>query len=374
MSKRLLFVVSEDWYFVSHRIDIAKKAVSDGYDVALLCQFSRHKEVIENFGIKTINWPISRNSKNLFKELNTLIKITLAIRKFQPNLVHSVAIKPVIYSAFACYINGIDARVFALAGLGSIFSSNKYITKMIRPFISNALRFALSGKQSRLILQNLNDCSLLISRNIIEKARIRLIRGSGVDTSIFQIKPIPLGIPLVILPSRMLWGKGVGVFVECANKLKIRGVQARFVLVGEPDFHNPESISELQLKKWTDSGAVEWWGHCDNMPEIYSLASIICLPSSYGEGLPKSLLEAGACGRAIITTDHPGCRDAIDPNKTGILVPINDSFALGEAVMTLLDNSTLCKKMGEAGRLRVEKNFDINSVIKEHFQIYQELE
>ena len=199
-----------------------------------------------------------------------------------------------------------------------------------------------------------------------------LIQGSGVDLSVFKASPLPSGVPVVILPSRMLTEKGVYEFVEAAKIVNNSKKMARFVLVGDIDQFNPSSVSQDELSAWENMGVVEGLGFCDDMHSVLSIATIITLPS-YREGFPKAIIEAAACGRAVVTTDVPGCRDAIEDGVTGLLVPVRDAKALAKAIISLLDDRERCAEMGRAGRRRAEQLFDVNFVVEKHMEIYHEL-
>lgn len=369
---RLLFVVSEDWYFVSHRLHLAEAAINAGYKVALLSRISRHCAQIEASGIEVINWPLNRRSRNPFLELRAIWRAYIVLRRFRPDIVHAVALKPVLYSAVACRLVGVRARVFALGGLGFVFSSGKYIAQLLRPFLVLAFRRALSGRHSRLIVQNPDDQAILLTSNVIEFERVRLIKGAGVDTSVFSPQDEVAGVPLVVLPARMLWDKGVGHFVDCARSIKEKGIPARFALVGEPDEHNPESVPVSQLEAWVAEGAVEWWGRSNDMPEVFRQATVVCLPS-YREGLPKSLLEAASCGRPILTYDVPGCREVVVDGENGFLVPLKDIQALIASLEKLLCNPELRRRMGIAGRLKVLSEFSQERVAAETMRVWAEV-
>ncbi len=371
MSRHLL-VVSEDWYFVSHRLHLAEAAIAAGYKVALLSRISQHRALIEASGVEVIDWPLDRRSHNPFMELRALWGAYVALRRFRPDIVHSVALKPVLYSALVCRLAGVRARVSALGGLGFVFSSRKFLAKLLRPVLVLAFRWALSGGRSRLILQNPDDQATLLTAGVIEVERIRLIRGSGVDTSVFSLQAEVAGVPLVVLPARMLWDKGVGEFVDCARSIKQKGIAARLALVGEPDEHNPECVPVAQLEAWRAEGAVEWWGRCDDMPDVLRQAAVVCLPS-YREGLPKALLEAASCGRPIITYDVPGCREVVIDGENGFLVPLKDRQVLVTALEKLLCDPELRRRMGIVGREMVTKEFSQEKVADETMRVWEEV-
>ncbi len=370
--KRLLFIVSEDWYFVSHRLHLAETAIRAGYRVGVLTRITRHRERIVSAGIEVIDWNLNRRSRNPLTELSAVARLIGAVRNFRPDLIHAVALKPVLYAALAARLVGPKARVFALGGLGFVFSSARTAVRLLRPLVVGAFRLALTGKNTRLILQNPDDLKLLTSAGVIDAARVRLIRGAGVDTEAFRPRTERDGEPLVILPARMLWDKGVGEFVSCARKLRQSGLVARFALVGEPDEHNPECVPEEQLRQWVQAGDVEWWGRCDEMPAVYAGAHVVCLPS-YREGLPKALLEAASCARAIVTYDASGCREIVEDRKNGILVPIKDEHRLAEAIAELVRNAELRREMGAAGRAKVLREFSQEYIAAQTLEVWKEV-
>ncbi len=371
--KRLLFIVTEDWYFVSHRLDLAIAAIDSGYTVALLSNISTHRGLIESKGIEIIDWSLDRRSRNFISEFRSIIGVVKAIRHFKPDVVHAVAMKPVLYTALATRITGIKARVYALAGLGFIFSSQKKMARLLKPFFVVAFRWALKGHKSRLILQNQDDVALLLNYRVIEKNRICLIRGAGVNTELFSPQNKLSAIPLVVLSGRLLWAKGPEVFVKCARLLKSKGISVRFALVGEPDAHNPESIPVTQLHEWVNEGVVEWWGRRNDMPDVLRQAAIVCLPTTYGEGLPKALLEAASCGLPIVTYDVPGCREIVINDVNGYLIPKNDEQGLFAAVEMLLNDSLLREQMGKAGRELVLNEFSQKKVADETIKVWDGL-
>ena len=372
MHKRLLFIISEDWYFVSHRLHLAVSAIKAGYSVALLSHYTKHQEKIKLAGIETINWPLNRGSKNLIKEIISIKGIVSTIRQFQPSLIHSVAMKPVLYSGIACKMIGLRNRVFALAGLGFIFTSDKRSAKYLRPIIKYSFKFLFKGDKTRLILQNPEDQAALSTANIINENNVSLIRGSGVNMNLYSFSKIPEGTPIIMLPARMLWDKGVGEFVKVAKILKQSGIKARFVLVGSPDVHNPETINDFQLKNWENDEIIEWWGQKEDMAKVYYQSTIVCLPS-YREGLPKSLLEAASCGRPIVTYDVPGCREIVKDGYNGYLVQLKSIDGLVQAISQLINYYELCVQMGKNGRKLVKKHFSQEQIANETLAVWEEV-
>lgn len=371
---KILFVVTEDWYFCSHRLPLAVYAAQSGYEVAVVTRLAAHKGIIESSGIRVIPLLLmKRSSLNFFRELAAFFELFFIIRRERPNLVHLVALKPVLYGSLAAKLLGVPARVSAFGGLGFVFSSQRFLARLLRPLLLLMFQFLFNDPRSRLILQNQDDLRLLMDEAGIKFCGIRLIRSAGVDFNDYVFCDIPTGVPLVMLASRMLWNKGVGEFVEAANIMKARGIEARFVLVGEPDAENPLSISFEQLNEWHEIGVIEWWGHCTDMPKILSQSTVVCLPSYYGEGVPKVLIEAMACGRPIVTTDMPGCKDLLVDQKNGLLVMPKDSIGLAESLSKLVLDRSLCQEMGSEGRRISEKEFSVKQVIGETLVVYDEL-
>jgi glycosyltransferase involved in cell wall biosynthesis len=370
MSK-LLFFIAEDWYFCSHRLPLAREAIKAGFDVTLLTHVTSHADVIRSAGIKLIPLAMKRSSINPILELAIIVQVIRSYRSVQPDIVHNVAMKPVLYGSIAALITGIPCVVNALAGMGYLFISETLKARILRTGVKRLFSFLLNRNKSRLILQNLDDAGLFVKNCIVEKERIRIIRGSGVDVSLFVPSAEPPLPVTVILPARMLEDKGVKEFVEAAEILGKEGIDARFVLVGASDTENPTAISEQQLRHWQQKGTVEWWGHRSDMPAVFEQAHIVCLPS-YREGLPKVLLEAAASGRPIVTTDVPGCREVVKEGSNGLLVPVKDSNALAAALRKLIENKELRKQMGAKGREIVLNEFSEEKVVAETLAIYQE--
>ena len=370
---KVLYFITEDWYFCSHRLPLAIAAKDAGYDVAVVTNVNKHGAAIRQTGVRVIPFNLSRRGMNLLSEFITIARLIVIYRKEKPDLVHHVAMKPVLYGSLAAWLSGASGVVNALAGLGYVFTSDKLKAHILRSVIGKIFRGLLNRRTSRLILQNQDDRTLFIRKRFIDEERIRLIRGSGVDTDVFSPSPEPSGIPVVMLASRMLWDKGIKEFVEAARQLKTHGVKAHFVLVGDPDQHNPSSIPKEQLTFWHKEGVVEWWGWRDDMPSVLAQAHVICLPS-YREGLPKVLLEAASCGRPIVASDTPGCREIVHDRENGLLVPVQSTVELANAIQILINNPELRQKMGARGREIVLSEFAIEKIISETMTVYKELQ
>jgi glycosyltransferase involved in cell wall biosynthesis len=369
MSDKLLFVVTEDWYFVSHRLQLAKTALAQGYDVVIATRVGRHGDVIRDAGIRLIPFELARRGGNPFLEIWSLFRL---YRREQPRLIHHVAMKPIFFGAIAAKLAGDVGQVNAIAGLGWLFTSSSRLARLIRPIVSSTMVHLLNSRHSLTIVQNTEDGEVL-KRMGLAADRIRLIPGVGVDINVFCPATNPSHPPCVMLAARMLWTKGVGEFVAAARLLAMRGVKARFLLVGEPDPTDPDSIPEAKLREWHGQFGVEWFGRREDMPSVWQSAHIACLPSHYREGLPKCLLEAAACGLPIVTTDTPGCREVIVDGKEGLLVPPKNAETLAEAIERLLCQPELRKQMGEKARERAIRLFSDEQVIAATLSVYAQV-
>jgi glycosyltransferase involved in cell wall biosynthesis len=375
--RKILFLVNVDWFFLSHRLPIAVEAKRLGFEVHVACTLTSQSTNLYKHGFQVHPLTLERGSSNPLNVFASFLEIYWLLRIQKPNLVHLVTIKPVLLGGIAARLVGVPSVVAAISGLGFVFVARGFIASLRRLLIAGLYRLAMGHTNLKVIFQNADDKASLQSLAHLAESKMALIRGSGVDLSEYKVGKPPPDERIVVLAARLLLDKGVSEFVDAARILRNHYGGAfpkvRFVLVGEQDSDNPRSVKTAQLKKWTEEGAIEHWGHRRDMPVVMSTAYIVTLPSYYGEGLPKVLVEAAACGRAVVTTDHPGCRDAIEPGVTGVLVPVRDARALANAIQDLLDHPDKCEAMGKAGRILAEQAFDVNQVVATHMQIYQEL-
>jgi glycosyltransferase involved in cell wall biosynthesis len=254
-----------------------------------------------------------------------------------------------------------------------MFVAQGWKAKALRKIVIFAYRSTFLAKNTVGIFQNPDDLKLFVGTGIIKSEKALLTLGAGVDTSRFIYLPEPVGSSTVILVSRMLWDKGIGEFVKAAEMLKKDGVNCHMVLVGKPDPENPTSISEETLRNWDSKGVVEWWGYREDMPKVFAQSNIVVLPTTYGEGVPKVLIEAASCGRAIVATDVPGCREIVRDNENGLLIPPHDPKSLASALKTLIGNAALRAKMGRYGRKIVETEFSEEIVVRQTMAVYEKL-
>jgi len=339
----------------------ARKA---GMDVTVVTRRSEASNAIEEAGIEVIPLEMARRGLGPLQLLREVRSVARIYARLQPDIVHHVALRPVVVGGLAARVSGVDSVVSAIAGMGFAFagSGRKWLATIVRGLLKPAL------SRGVVIVQNPDDRQAVESLGV-DDARVRLIPGAGVDVVRFVPRDEPPEPLVVMLPSRLLWDKGVGEFVAAARTLKGR---ARFVLAGRPDPGNPASVDETQLASWEEERVIEWWGHRDDMPDTLNQAHVVCLPS-YREGLPKVVIEAMACARPVITTDTPGCRDCVRHEDNGLLVPVGDVPALTAAIERLLEDRELRHSLGGRGRERAEKEFSQERVIGETLAIYREL-
>ena len=371
---RIIYLVTEDWVFVSHRLPIARAARDAGYDVVVATRVADHGAAIEREGFTLVSLPWNRRSLNPFHELSITLQLAALYRQLKPTLVHHVAVKPALIGSLAAFLAGVDNVVNAITGLGYVFTSTSSRARFLRPIVRLGFRLLLRRANSQIIVQNPDDGEVLTRECGIDQGHIRLIRGSGVDLDRFQAIHEPASPPIrATLASRMIWDKGIGDLVEAARKLKDMGAPVTVILAGKPDPDNPASIPESQLKAWHDEGIVEWRGFVADMPRLWAESHIAVLPSFYGEGVPKCLIEAAACGRPIVAADGPGLREIVCDGDNGMLVPAHDPTALADAIARLAGDTTIRTRMGAVGRRLAETGFSDKQVAAETLAVYQSL-
>lgn len=372
MNKRILYVINVDWFFLSHRLPIALEMQKKGYEVHLALKITSKLQELKSHGFIVHDINFARKGTNIFSEIRVLYKLLLLVKKIKPTLCHLVTAKGIVFGGLVCKFLEIPC-VAAFSGLGNIFSSNSFSIKILRPLILIIYKFIFSREDVAAIFQNKEDLEQLESLDIFSNKNIYLIKGSGIDLDKFSFNPELNIIPRVILVSRLLKQKGIIEFLKAASEVLSKGYKVNFIVYGEIDKDNLDSISQKDIDDWSKVSGINFAGFRDDINQILSESHILVLPSYYGEGLPKTLIEGASSGRAIITTDHAGCRDAIIPNKTGLLVPIKTVTELAQAITYLLDNSDLRREFGKEGRKYAEQEFSIEKVILKHLDIYADL-
>jgi glycosyltransferase involved in cell wall biosynthesis len=362
-SLKIIYLVSEDWYFVSHRLKLAQELVKQGHEVILVSNIGSCRDIIESSGIRIVNLQLNRRSLNPFIFIYELLLLASIYLSEKPDVVHHVALRSVMLGGITARICRIRRVVNAVTGMGFLFTG-KQRNPLARRLLERAIPFAMS--RSIVIVQNSDDAHLLRELGVPE-AGLKIIPGAGVDTERFAPGPRENALPIVMAAARLLRDKGIGEFVEAARSLQGQGM--RFVLVGMIDKDNPSSIPEDEVTGWVEKGYVEWWGHSSDMPETLKKADIFCLPS-YREGIPKGLIEAMSTGIACITTDAPGCRETLIHGESGLIVPVKDSASLAEAILKLVQDPELRKRLGEQARARSISVFDDRKIIQATIETY----
>lgn len=368
---KLLYVVNIPRFFVSHRLTLALAAKQAGFEVhvATADHDSENVQRIIDSGLPFHPLPLSQHGTSPLEELKTLNAIRKLYGTLKPDLIHHVSIKPVIYGGIAAKLTRRKAVVNAMSGLGYVFIGKGLKPNLLRFLTRPAFKVAMAGKNTRMIFQNPDDRQLFIDRGLVNPMKGILIRGSGVDENYFAPQPENIDdLPVVLFAGRLLWQKGIGEFAEVARRLKGK---ARFVVYGYEETTSPLNVPAPQLESWQDEGIIEWGGKRDDMPNAYAEANIICLPSTYGEGVPKVLIEAASCARACVTTNTPGCREIIRHGVNGLVVPPENLDALTSAVEYLIDHPDERQQMGTNGRQIVLNDFTFRQVAQETFTLYR---
>ena len=376
--KKLLYLITEDWFFCSHFLERALAAKNVGYEIIVCSKENKDKNKIEEYGIKFQEIKFNRKNINPFYEFLILIKIINIYKKYSPDIVHHIAFKPIIYGSIAAKINNIRSVLNAPVGMGYVFTSDSIKAKVIRPLIKFLLKFLLSSngvknKKNKVVFENNDDLKYFVNIGAVNYKDTFLIRGAGVniDKNFVNFKRSNK-VPIVALVGRMLKDKGIYEFVDAVKLLKKKNIKAKFLLIGGVDNFYSSSISLKVLRKWHYDKIIEWLGFVKNVDEILEKIDILCLPS-YREGLPKALIEGAAKGLPIVTTNTVGCKDVVEDGINGFLVPVKNSIALAKALSVLIKDEDLRFKMGCESYKTASRKFASSIVIEQTMAIYDEL-
>lgn len=371
---KIVLFANTEWYLYNFRRNLALALQAAGHDVLLLSPPGSYGEKLQECGLRWIPVPMARRSLNPFREMALVLWLRNFLRHEYVDLVHGFTIKGAVYGSLAARLAGVSASVNGIDGLGYVFASDDLKAQFLRPMVRTMLQFALKGKNTRLILLNRDDVAMFQQARLVESALLRLIPGAGVDCKRFSLGgQRVIGEPLrVLMAARLLWDKGLGEYVASARMLKAQGRQIQFLLAGTPDPGNPKSVPEETVRSWVDEGLIDWRGHVSDMPALLATVHVVALPS-YREGLPTTLTEAAACSLPLITTNVPGCRDVVTHEVDGLLIPVRDAEALGQAIARLDDDPVLAARLGAAARAKALALFEEQIVIKSTMAVYAEL-
>lgn len=371
--KKLLFVINQASFFVSNRLQLALTAQANGFEIHLACPAAEECEQLsKNYNFIHHPLVLSRKGMHIWQEFKTIIALVKLYKNLKPDIVHHLTIKPIIYGGIASKITKMPSVVFALTGLGYVIIDRGMKASLLRLLVKRLYSFSLKNKNSITIFQNQDDKDLFINWKIVSEDKAILIKSSGVDVNHFCLLPqTKNNIVTIILPARMLRDKGVYEFIAAARIIKQKE-RAHFILVGGIDADNPAAISEQEINNWVKDGVIEWLGFQKHMLDILRIADIVCLPS-YREGVPKALLEAAACGKPIVTTSAPGCKEVVMDGWNGFLVPVRDEHALAQALIKLIQNQSLREQFGSHSRQIVLDEFSLEKVNQTTIEVYKKL-
>lgn len=371
--KTLLIVANVDWFVISHRLCIAVEAAKQGWKVYVAAEDTGRGHEINQNGVVFIDFRFSRSGTNPLSELKTLKKFKDLYKRFNPDIVHQITLKPIIYGSIVAKQLGIKGVVNAVSGLGYTFTDGRQ--GVVQKLMLKMMRYGFNRLNMSIIFQNRDDQEVLTKLGAVHYTnKMYRIKGSGVDLDKFEEKPFPdFDVIKIVLPSRMLWDKGVKELCIVTDRLKSKYKDSvQFILAGMADNDNKAGVSEAYLRNWEDGEYVKWIGYQKDMVAIYENSHIVVLPS-YREGMPKTLIEACAIGRPIVTTDAVGCKECVDEGINGYKVPVGSVVELGEALEKLILCNEDIINMGKAGRVKAEKEFDVKGVIQAHLDIYDDL-
>ncbi|WP_250525980.1 glycosyltransferase family 4 protein [Caballeronia sp. GAWG2-1] len=372
--KKVVLFANTDWYLFNFRLSLAKYLRDNGWSVLLMSPPGPYVAELEDAGFRWLPVPMQRRSLNPLRELLLVLHLCRLFRKERPDVVHGFTIKCAVYGSLAARLARVRQRVNAVAGLGFVFTNDSLKARVLRPLVRTLMRATLNGRGASLILQNPDDVAMFINAGIVDKSCIHLIPGSGVNVQKFaQRAKDTSGTPRpirVLLAARLLWDKGIAEYVEAARALRNSQRSFEFLLAGDPDEGNPASVPTKTVEAWVEEGTLTWLGHVGDMPALLRDIDIMVLPS-YREGLPKAMIEAAACGIALVTTDAPGCREVVSQDGVdGLRVLVKDGVALTDAIARLHDDPVLRETIGANARVRALAEFDERIVIERTVAVY----
>ena len=365
---KILFIVNLDKFFVSHRLPIALAAQKEGYKIHIATQFTTEKNKLHQLGFTLHPLPIDRSSFNIKSNIKTFFRIYKLYKSVRPDICHLITIKPILYGSLIARFFRKLSLVISISGLGYIFSDQRLSSKIYKIIISIIYKIAFNQKRIKVIFQNKDDKEKLSKITNLSKKDMILIPGSGIDLNKFRPRKNK-DKKIVLFASRLLISKGIKDFIDSAKYVR----NANFVVSGKFDYDNPDCIEPSYIYENQEKGLIEYWGENEDMEKIINKSSVVVLPSYYGEGLPKILIEAAACGKPIVTTNHPGCRESIINRKTGFIVPIKKPLILSKYINKILKNQKLRMDMGREARIFAKRKFSIDKVVEKHLTIYSNI-
>jgi glycosyltransferase involved in cell wall biosynthesis len=373
LSKKLLFVVTEDWFFASHFLPMVGAAGEMDLETVVVARVRDHRGAIEEAGARVVALEAERRSLNPMAAGYAAGRLAAILKDEAPDIVHCIALRAILVGGAAAVMARVPRRVYALTGLGLLEARRDLLARGARTALRALIRGPLESAQTRFLFENPDDPHL-IGLDPADRDRVTIVGGAGVDPDILRSAPLSPQPPLkVAVVARMLWSKGIDLAVEAVRLARARGIPVELSLYGSPDPSNPKAIPEQTLRNWSAEPGIEWHGSTRDVAAVWRAHHVCCLPSRGGEGLPRTLLEGAACGRAVVTTDVPGCRTLIRDGQEGLVVPAEDPAALADAFARLAANPMLVARMGEAARARVLGGFTERHVMEAVKRLYRSL-
>lgn len=364
---KIVICATTSWNLYNSRMGLARALQEKGHDVTLLAPRDEFTAFLLREGFKWVDFPVMPRGKNIFQEIYPILFLISFYQREKPDLVHHFTPKGVIYGSIAAKLSRVTRIFNTITGLGYVFSNTS--KKALQSFVLLLYRIALAN--TTVIFQNPDDQNFFHEEMIVDIEKSLLVLGSGVDMEKFEFSTLPDGVPVVLLSSRFVEEKGIRYFIEASRMIRSRNIGCRLVLVGRPEDNQPTSIRAAEIEQWVKDGVIEWWGWMENMETIYPLAHIVCSATFYREGIPKVLIEAAACGRPLIATDMPGCREIVHNGKNGILVPPKNAVALADAIEKLSMDVELCQKLGKRSRDIANSRFSMEKVVDAYLKFYK---
>lgn len=377
---KIALFANTDWYLYNFRQSLAQAICDAGHEVILISPPGPYAKKLESLGFRWISAPMKRRSLNPVREFLLLSWLWRLFAREHVDIVHGFTIKCAVYGSIVARLMSTvrkgPSRISAVAGMGYVFTSSDIKARLLRPVVRRFMRFAFNGKDALLVVQNPTDLTFFIQERIVDASLTRLIPGSGVNLQRFSPSPDSSPDPStrlrVLLPARLLWDKGLAEFIDAARALKSEGASIDFFLAGTSDEGNPASVPRPVIEQWARDGVVAWLGHVEDMPQLFRSVDVVVLPS-YREGLPKGLIEAASSGLALITTNVPGCRDVVDDEINGLLIPVRDAVALKQAIARLQTSPELRIRLGMGARDKALRYFGEDTIIQQTIALYSEV-
>lgn len=366
---KVVHFANSDWFFYNFCLPLLRYLQGENYVAVLVCPVGPYIEKLRGLGWECLTVPFNRHGVRAGTEFQTIMQLRLILRKLRPDILHNHTLKCVLYGSIAAA--GLGCHIVnTVNGMGYLYRATGPGATLTRMLVHWIGRLFFCRKNVNFIFMNYEDSDQFVTRHLVYKSHSCVIPSPGVDADIYSYSDELDAVPLIVLPARMLWSKGVGEFVEAARQLKDRGINARFALVGDVDFGDSESVPRDKLNAWVNEGLVEWWGHCNDMTLVLASSHVVCLPS-YSEGLGMSLIEGGACGRALVASDLPGCKLVVRNGENGLIVPIADARKLADAFEYLITHPEDRRRMGRRGREIVENEFSVGLSNQRTLKLYQ---